>query len=900
MLLIATPVWAYQWYRLPFLGTGLEQNNVVSQLDGADWPARSHGANFMDRLIALNDEPVLDIRDVERELAANGYQPIRAKFERPTGEWFTLTITPIRPPWLDVISLFIVPYLVGTIFLVIGLWAYRAKPHLWESRGLLLFASGVSIMLTTFLDISTTHHASILWSLAILQTSGGVMYLALVFPQPARFVRANPRLRYLPWLVLALLAPMMFIAIYRPPSPYFYIAAWQIGYVCMILGFFLFAGMLLWRVYRARSPIIRQQSRVILFGGFLAFMPILWYLGGLILGFLPNFHAWLYFPPLILFPLSLTYAILRYRLLDMDALLVRILTYALMTVIVITVFYGLIALLSFILQETVQASDPRIIASYLFLLVIGLTPLRTLIQGVIDRLFYRAPADYRRALSSLSRSLVITPNLNQTLRVLEEQIQQALEPEKFLAYLYNDDLKEYIPHATREVSAPPYQTDDPLIELLASLQGPQWFPPGGPLPAGLQKAADKYQRLIGSTFVPLHYEGNLIGFLSLGPRRSGDLYNSNDLDFLAGVGAQSTLALENARLFANLRRILDQTLEMKNLMDDIFASIATGVMTTDLQRRITLFNRAAEQIFGVPMKRAVGESLSGLLPGLGEELDRAASSVLEKNAATLNTEFNSHVPSRGDLYLRLSLSPLRDAYLETKGAAIVFEDLTEHRKVEAERELIRKTFGRVVAPRVRDRLLADPGNLKLDGVNRTVTILFADLSGFSTYSEKHTPETVFSLLNFYLSIAAQAILEQEGTLDKFMGDAVLAIWNSPDLQPDHAWRAVRAAMEIVRRSMAAHQTLEDAGQKMVFRIGVTTGPAIIGNVGTHELFNYTAIGDVVNVAQRLQTLAQGGEILLEKATYDIVADRVMGEALPPIMVKGREQFVDVFKLKGLK
>jgi adenylate cyclase len=159
---------------------------------------------------------------------------------------------------------------------------------------------------------------------------------------------------------------------------------------------------------------------------------------------------------------------------------------------------------------------------------------------------------------------------------------------------------------------------------------------------------------------------------------------------------------------------------------------------------------------------------------------------------------------------------------------------------------------------------------------------------------------VFKILNSYLSLAAQAILEEEGTLDKFMGDAVLAIWNSPDLQADHALRAVRAAQEIIRRSEIAHQHFEDPEQFMLFRIGITTGPAMIGNVGTDELFNYTAIGDTVNLAQRLQAYAKSGEILMEKTTYDIVADKVIATSLEPIMVRGRKQSVEAYVLKGLK
>jgi PAS domain S-box-containing protein len=900
LMFLLTPIWAYQWYQLPFLGAALEQNNVVSQAKGEGWPARSQGAEYLDRLLELNGEPVPDIRDVEHVLAENGYQPIRATFERHNGERFTLEITPIRPPLMDILSLFVVPYLVGVLFLVIGLWAYRIKPHLWESRALALFASGVAVMLVTFFDISTTHHAAIIWSLGILQTAGGLMYLALVFPRPVRFVRARPGLRYLPWAFLALLAPMMVVAVYFPPNPYFYTAAWQAGYVCIMLGFLLLIGMLVWRIVRADSPIVRQQSRVILFGGFIGFLPILLYLAGLIVGLLPEFRAWLYFPPLVLFPLSISYAILRYRLLDVDAFLVRLLTYALMTVVVIAAFYALLAILSFVFEDAIRSNNPVVIAVFLFILVIGLTPLRNTIQAAIDRLFYRSPADYRRVLSDLSRSLVITPNLTQTLRLLEEELQKALAPEKFAIYLYNDDLGEYFPHATGEDSAPPYEVNSPLIRLLASSRTPLWLPPDGPLPPELQDSANSHRRLHGFAFVPLRYEDRLIGFLSLGPRRSGDPYTSDDLDFLAALAAQSTLALENARLFTNLRRNLDQTLEMKNLMDDIFASVATGIITTDIKNQITLFNRAAAAIFGIPVSQALGYPLSKALPGFGEELEQAAARIIRENNTVLDAEMNSASPTRGDLYLRLSLSPLRDAYLVTKGTTIVFEDLTERRKLQAERELIHKTFGRVVAPRVRDRLLADPGNLQLRGAKQVVTILFADLSGFTTYGEKHDPELVFSVLNSYLSLAAQVILEQEGTLDKFMGDAVLAIWNSPDLQEDHALRAVRAAHEIIRRTAMAHAHFENPDQRMSFRIGITTGPAIIGNVGTDELFNYTAIGDTVNLAERLQKSAGAGQILIEKTTYDIVAGRVIAEPLELITVKGRVQPVEVYLLKGLK
>jgi PAS domain S-box-containing protein len=691
--------------------------------------------------------------------------------------------------------------------------------------------------------------------------------------------------------------PWMISSVLNSTDRYLYGTMWQLGYLTIVVGFLLLIGTLVRRIIGAQSPLIRQQSRIIIFGTIIALAPIIFYLTMLGSGNAVQLRGWIFFPPMIVMPLSITYAILRYRLLDVDAIFTRVLTYTILTAAVLGIFYGLLTVLSLLLEQTIQSNNPFVIAGFLLLLVVGLNPLHKLVQRIIDRLFYRDRADYRRILTTLSRSLVITPDLSQTLRILDDELNQALNPERFVIYLYNDELGEYFPHATHEDSAPPYPAEDPLVDLIKTSEHPIWIAPGLPLPSKLTPAS-AYERLNGYVFIPLRYENRLIGFIALGPRRSGDLYSSDDLEFLEAVAGQSTLALENARLFANLRRTLDQTLEMKNLMDDIFQSMATGIITMDMKRRVTLFNRAAEKILGIPISDVIGKTLSKVVPGFGKKMESVADGALK--GSTHVSEINSSLPERGDLILHLSTSPLRDARLGTKGATIVFEDLTERRKLEAEQERIRQTFGRVVAPRVRDRLLADPGNLRLDGDKRIVTTLFADIAGFSTYSEKNPPEVVFKILNSYLSLAAQAILEEEGTLDKFMGDAVLALWNSPDPQEDHALRAVRAALNIIRRAQEEHRIIADPAQHMTFRIGISTGPAIIGNVGTSELFNYTAIGDTVNIAQRLQTVAKPGQILIQNTTYDIVADKIAGSQLEPTFVKGREQAIEIYSLEGLK
>jgi len=860
----------------------------------------SIGAAWPQQLVSLNGTSVKNVGEIDSILLKNGYAPIQLDFAAGMETGPQIQVTPIQFPGSDLITLFLIPYLVGLVFIVIGLWAYRLRGGLRASRALLVFTSAVSITANTFFDMNTTHHVVVLWAVSLSVAASATIHLALVFPKQLRPVDRWPLLRFFPWVVCVALAIPAIVQITHPASPLAYIGTWQAIYVYMAVAIVIFLGMLVLRIVRSDTPVVRQQSRVIIFGATLAFAPIMifYLIPTALSSSAQEFRAYIYFPLLILLPLSITYAILRYRLLDVDRLLASILTYTLMTGVVLLVFYGLVTLLSLLIRQTVPADNPLVIALYLLALVLGLSPLRSFIQRLLDRLFYRSPADYRRVLNTLSSRLVVSPDLQGTLSLLADQLQQALSPESFIIFLYDDEHSLYIPHSKDGDSVSPLPVSDPLVQAINASPRALWIPPGAPLPEELKDSA-AYQQVNCSVFVPLRYKGNLIGFMALGSRRSGEPYTGEDLDFLGTVAGQSSLALENVRLFANLRRTLDQTLEMKGLMDDIFASIATGVITTDVAHKVTLFNQAAAAILGVQGSQVVGRSLLEALPHY-PDLETAASAAVSSGTATLSREVTPLTPLGSELFLRLSCSPLLDAYLATKGATIVIEDLTERRKLEAEQEHIRQTFGRVVAPRVRDRLLSDPSHLVLDGISQQATILFADISGFTPFSESTPAEVLFKVLNEYLSLAAQAILEEEGTLDKFIGDAVMAIWNAPDPQPDHALRAVRAALSILDRAGQAHLHMINPAHHLHFRIGVASGEAVVGNVGTRQFFNYTAIGDTVNLAQRLEITALPSQILIDQATYSIVSDKVIAEALAPVQVKGKSQPVVIFSLKSLK
>ena len=308
LMLILAPFWAAEWYRTPFLGMLIEPNNVVSQLSSPGWPARSNGVIFADRLLTLNDQPIPDASALTHFLQQNGTQPVTASFARRAGGTVELTITPlVHPPLADLFALFIVPYLVSIAFLGIGFWTYTLRSELRASHALLVFTASLSVGMSLFLDMDTTRHAVLLWALALTAAGASLVHLSFLFPQPMRFVRRWPILRWMGWVVFLFLVGPITLAIQRPPDPYFYISTWHWMYLFFTLGFVLFLGTLVYRVFFSELSHVRQQSRVIIFGAIIAFIPILYYVAPLAFGAFTQFYAWLIFPALIFFPLSRRY-----------------------------------------------------------------------------------------------------------------------------------------------------------------------------------------------------------------------------------------------------------------------------------------------------------------------------------------------------------------------------------------------------------------------------------------------------------------------------------------------------------------------------------------------------------------------------------------------------------------
>ena len=217
------------------------------------------------------------------------------------------------------------------------------------------------------------------------------------------------------------------------------------------------------------------------------------------------------------------------------------------------------------------------------------------------------------------------------------------------------------------------------------------------------------------------------------------------------------------------------------------------------------------------------------------------------------------------------------------------------------RQNVTRTFERYVAPSIVGEILKEgTENLKLGGKLCDIAVLFVDIRGFTTMSERLSPEEVVNILNQYLTMTASCIEKNNGTLDKFVGDATMAFWGAPLPQEDPVMAAAKTALDIIDGAKELSKKLkEEINEELNVGVGVHFGPAVVGNMGSEKRMDYTAIGDTVNTAARLEANAPGGTVYISRSVAEKLGDRMKYESLgDTIRLKGKAEGFEVLKLLG--
>jgi PAS domain S-box-containing protein len=390
--------------------------------------------------------------------------------------------------------------------------------------------------------------------------------------------------------------------------------------------------------------------------------------------------------------------------------------------------------------------------------------------------------------------------------------------------------------------------------------------------------------------VPLTYKDNVVGVVYVDNRMRSGVFEERERNLLTAFANQASVAIENARLYERIQNSLAEIREVKELMDDVFASIGSGVITADHETKIMDFNRAASRILDIEIKRAIGQRLASVLTGVSADLNSYLTRVRDEQT-TQALEAEMEVGQRGRVALSMKVSPLRDSVRDAHGIAMVLDDLTEQR----DREEIINVSKRYLPPDLVDNIHTI-SQLALGGERREVTCMYIDARPVNTFPPDTRPHQIVQEINVYFARATEIIHEAKGVIDKYMGTEIMVLFNT-QLNPtdNHAWEAVQVALDIRDAFVDIYRQQGINPNPHFYRIGMHTGVATLGNVGSLSRREFTAIGDTINLSKRMEENATAGQILISEDTRQHL-EQTQGSTsalrlveLEPIQVKGRKQ-----------
>ncbi len=381
--------------------------------------------------------------------------------------------------------------------------------------------------------------------------------------------------------------------------------------------------------------------------------------------------------------------------------------------------------------------------------------------------------------------------------------------------------------------------------------------------------------------------GGRIGVTQILNKRDVAAFTAKDEARLRAFSAQIAVCLENARLF-------DDVLYMKNYNESILKSTSNAVITFDEEHRIVTSNEAARTLLkapdglvGMPARTAFAGKNDWIAERL-ERTDRDREAYLAVDAELVGRDGTASS-------INLTAAPLIDANDAVIGSMLVMEDITSEKRV-------RSTMARYMSKEVADQLL-EAGESELTGKDQTVSILFSDVRGFTTIAEKIGARDTVTMLNSYFTEMVDVIFEHKGILDKYIGDAIMALFGAPFAGTNDADNAISTANQMLVKLAELNLRRAEIGEPPIdIGLGISTGDVIVGNIGSIKRMEYTVIGDSVNLASRLEgaTKAYGAKILFSEFTHARLADPRLVREIDLIRVKGKDFPVGVYESLGYR
>lgn len=378
-------------------------------------------------------------------------------------------------------------------------------------------------------------------------------------------------------------------------------------------------------------------------------------------------------------------------------------------------------------------------------------------------------------------------------------------------------------------------------------------------------------------------DGRRLGVIQALNRRDARSFSKGDADRMAALAAQAAIAIDNATLFT-------EVIEARNYDESILRSMSNGVVTLDRDAAIGKLNEAARRILGLPETGLEGADVRALLaensPWLIDEID----GVLATGEPKLLLDIDMRNASDETVALNLSIVPLRNEE-EMVGVLVLIEDISEGKRMQG-------AMRRFMTQKVVDQVLGR-GDELMFGTSCTASVLFADIRNFTSMAEALTARETVDMLNEAFTDFVEAVVAQDGVLDKFIGDAIMAVYGAPLSSGQDALNAVESGAQMLRMLGELNQRRSARSlPPLRLGVGIATGEVVAGTIGSPKRMDYTVIGDSVNLASRLQDLTKpyGVEMLVCETTAALTAGRYTMRELDLILVRGRQRPAKIFQV----
>ncbi|WP_414529951.1 GAF domain-containing protein [Nodularia chucula] len=372
-------------------------------------------------------------------------------------------------------------------------------------------------------------------------------------------------------------------------------------------------------------------------------------------------------------------------------------------------------------------------------------------------------------------------------------------------------------------------------------------------------------------------------------------FDRNDEEFMEAFNIQAGVALQNAKLFATVK-------QQEQTQRDILRSLSNGVISTDKAGAIIAANESAKRLLGLAAEdRLEGTLITEAIAIKEGDFSKWYQEAIQIKDFQISQQYypDRTLVSHGieQHSINLSINTIADAsdHKQVRGALVVMEDISDEKR-------LKSTMYRYMTQELAEELLK-LDDAKLGGDRKEVTILFSDIRGYTTITENLEAEEVVSMLNDYFESMVEAVFKHKGTLDKYIGDAIMAVFGSPLPLENHAWMAVQTSVEMRHRLLEFNER-RHAGNKPRIKIGIgiNSDTVISGNIGSSKRMEFTAIGDGVNLGSRLESISKqyGCDIVLSDNTYKPCQEHIWARELDYIRVKGRNEPVAIYELVGLR